>query len=859
MAGNIVPRSDTVGTLGTATKRWNKGFFSAGVGDGTDTLKPVSTTATTFKLNVGGAAANALIAVARGAGTDVSLRWNNADSQWEFTNDGTIFKPIAAATDAFKVKNDATDPAGGYLGGKIDTNTMTSNETLHVIGVKSNVFVTITGTESVSGVKTFTSGILVGSITEAVASAGITFNNTILMTGKKITGLGTPTVTGDAATKDYVDSKIQGIDWQESVLDAFNNDPPLTPSTGDRYIVGPIPTGDWVAHPQDIAQYTGTVWAFTVKNLGMATYVEDVGTQYLWNGTAWVVFGSTTAHNSTSGLQGGQALEYYHLTHADYDNLIEGHPDFTTSVTAPTVYTDTISEKTSTAGVTIDGIKLKDSEFYTDSIVEKTAATGVTIDGVLLKDSAVTTDTINEKTASAGVTIDSVVMKDGGVSASGTIKADTVTEYTLDNGISVEGVTLKDGSLSGANLTATTAVLADTINERTATSGVTIETVLVKDGSVTVGASGFVSTDTVSEKTSTAGVTVDSVLLKDGSVTVGTSGFVSTDTVSEKTSAAGVTVDGVLLKDSQVTTDQINEKTATAGVTIDGVLLKDLGVGADTVNEKTSNAGVTVEGVLIKDSIIYAGTIDEAVATEGVVIDGLLVKDHGIDGSGAITIDTINEHTADAGVTIEGVHAEDNSLDMAGYVLVDTINEYTSAAGVTVEGVLLKDNNVTVGASGAVYTDTITEKTSAAGITADSVLLKDGSVTVGSGGSITTDTVYEKTSGTGVTIDSLLIKDGGLDGAGSVLIDTINEHTSAAGVTIDSVILKDGCVTVGTNGTLTADTLIAKASSSYKVSFDDTNKRWLFNGVKAGGTDVYKWTFEVDENGDLMPYVAAAA
>jgi len=51
--------------------------------------------------------------------------------------------------------------------------------------------------------------------------------------------------------------------------------------------------------------------------------------------------------------------------------------------------------------------------FSTDLITEKTSAAGVTVDGVLLKDSQVTTDQINEKTSAAGVTIDSVLLKDG--------------------------------------------------------------------------------------------------------------------------------------------------------------------------------------------------------------------------------------------------------------------------------------------------------------------------------------------------------------------------------------------------------------------------------------------------------------
>ncbi|KKK59936.1 hypothetical protein LCGC14_3029380 [marine sediment metagenome] len=48
----------------------------------------------------------------------------------------------------------------------------------------------------------------------------------------------------------------------------------------------------------------------------------------------------------------------------------------------------------------------------TDTITERTPAAGVTIDGVLLKDSEVTTDAINEKTSEAGVTIDGLLIKD---------------------------------------------------------------------------------------------------------------------------------------------------------------------------------------------------------------------------------------------------------------------------------------------------------------------------------------------------------------------------------------------------------------------------------------------------------------
>ena len=63
------------------------------------------------------------------------------------------------------------------------------------------------------------------------------------------------------------------------------------------------------------------------------------------------------------------------------------------------------------------------SEIKVDTISEKTSANGVTIDGVNLKDSVVKTDTISEKTSAAGVTIDGVLIKDGVVANA------TVTEY----------------------------------------------------------------------------------------------------------------------------------------------------------------------------------------------------------------------------------------------------------------------------------------------------------------------------------------------------------------------------------------------------------------------------------------------
>lgn len=94
-----------------------------------------------------------------------------------------------------------------------------------------------------------------------------------------------------------------------------------------------------------------------------------------------------------------------------------------------------------------------DDGIATDTIAEFTAAAGVTVDGVLLKDggvvladgAAIDADTINEATAAAGVTIDGLLVKDSGLPtfmagiskmqvAGGTFAAGTAT---INTGITV--------------------------------------------------------------------------------------------------------------------------------------------------------------------------------------------------------------------------------------------------------------------------------------------------------------------------------------------------------------------------------------------------------------------------------------
>lgn len=129
-----------------------------------------------------------------------------------------------------------------------------------------------------------------------------------------------PESAKDAANKDFVESVMNGLDWQESVI-AQQNDPAGSPAEGDRYLIGTSPTGDWSGHANEITEYLNGAWEFIVPDNGFAVIRESDDTALRWNGSSWVNFGSAVKHNVTQGLQGGQDTEYYHLTSAEHNSV----------------------------------------------------------------------------------------------------------------------------------------------------------------------------------------------------------------------------------------------------------------------------------------------------------------------------------------------------------------------------------------------------------------------------------------------------------------------------------------------------------------------------------------------------------
>jgi hypothetical protein len=137
-----------------------------------------------------------------------------------------------------------------------------------------------------------------------VGGATIRFLNTV--SGKD------PVQPAHLTTKAYVDasidSKIAGLDWQESVKDKDLAAPPASPATDDRYLILPAGTGAWAGKTDSIAEWNGTAWDFTAPDEGTAVFVEDENMAYLFVDGAWIQFLATPTVAAGNGLEASGAI-----------------------------------------------------------------------------------------------------------------------------------------------------------------------------------------------------------------------------------------------------------------------------------------------------------------------------------------------------------------------------------------------------------------------------------------------------------------------------------------------------------------------------------------------------------------------
>jgi len=80
-----------------------------------------------------------------------------------------------------------------------------------------------------------------------------------------------------------------------------DNAPPGSPTVGDAYVIGTVPTGAWAGRASCIGYYSSGGWRFVPdldnsgtpitmgsRQAGLRTWNQFNDTAYVWDGSAWV-------------------------------------------------------------------------------------------------------------------------------------------------------------------------------------------------------------------------------------------------------------------------------------------------------------------------------------------------------------------------------------------------------------------------------------------------------------------------------------------------------------------------------------------------------------------------------------------
>lgn len=107
---------------------------------------------------------------------------------------------------------------------------------------------------------------------------------------------------------------------QLGVLDRNISAPPISPADGDRYIVGPSPTGAWSGQADKIAAYQDAAWMFYAAEKGWLAWVADESAIAVFDGVAWALAssgGGASDHGMLTGLADDDHPQYHNNARGD--------------------------------------------------------------------------------------------------------------------------------------------------------------------------------------------------------------------------------------------------------------------------------------------------------------------------------------------------------------------------------------------------------------------------------------------------------------------------------------------------------------------------------------------------------------
>ena len=86
------------------------------------------------------------------------------------------------------------------------------------------------------------------------------------------------------------------------------NTPPVSPTLGDRHLIGTAPTGTWATKANYIAEWDGSAWVYTTPLNDMIITNTGTGATIRYNGTLWVQWGASVILQNGNTLQAAMTI-----------------------------------------------------------------------------------------------------------------------------------------------------------------------------------------------------------------------------------------------------------------------------------------------------------------------------------------------------------------------------------------------------------------------------------------------------------------------------------------------------------------------------------------------------------------------
>ncbi len=102
--------------------------------------------------------------------------------------------------------------------------------------------------------------------------------------------LGFPFIQVGQAQKDVTHNealvRLDGL-LHLTVASRSSDAPPISPIVDQYWIVGAAASGDWLAHENELARWTGSVWQFAQPVSGMVAWIEDEAIIAVYGAGIW--------------------------------------------------------------------------------------------------------------------------------------------------------------------------------------------------------------------------------------------------------------------------------------------------------------------------------------------------------------------------------------------------------------------------------------------------------------------------------------------------------------------------------------------------------------------------------------------